>query len=76
MSNKLKSLLALKGFSVRSFSAALNKDYVTVWRKVKEPEKIEIKDIEEWQKVLNLTQKELIEFFLPFALQNVKQETE
>ena len=69
LSNKIKSKLILKGLTIRKFAEILNLHESTVRRKINGSAVLIREDIVNFSKVLELSQNEVLEIFLPELLQ-------
>lgn len=75
MSNRIKSILALRGLTIREFSELLNMHESTIWRKINNKAPLTKEDIVNFSKVLDLTAEEAVQIFLPELLQSAQQNT-
>lgn len=69
---KIKAILALKGYTVRSFCETFGVDYQTLLRKINLGV-LKVSDIDFMAKNLGLSPGEVCEFFLPLTFENLKQ---
>jgi len=69
MSNKIKSILVLKGISVRAFAKMMNVHEATIRRKMNGTSPLFRDDIINFSKALELSSEEVMRIFLPELLQ-------
>ena len=72
VANKIKSLLRSKGYSMRKYCMENGLTYQNFTRDIREGVLL-LSDAEEIAIKLNLTQREIIEFFLPVVFEKLKQ---
>lgn len=80
MAHKIKGLFLSKGYSIRQFIKENKKtddfynEYQAFLRKVRDPKKFTVEDIELIGEKLNLHPEEVFEFFLPDLFQLLKRQ--
>lgn len=62
--NKLKAKIVEKGLNVSEFASIVNKDRSSLYRKLSNPKKITIGDVEIFKQALGLTKDEASDIFL------------